>query len=47
MDSNKKTMENIASFNYSIQNSRAQLVLFFFQFHTAFAVKIVIGKQFF
>ncbi|AGE50319.1 hypothetical protein ATCVCanal1_812L [Acanthocystis turfacea Chlorella virus Canal-1] len=32
---NNKTMESIASFNYSIQNSKGQLVLFFFQFQMA------------
>jgi len=32
---NNRTMENIASFNYAIQNSKGQLVLFFFQFQMA------------
>jgi len=35
MNSNNKNLESIASFNYSIQNSKGQLVLFFFQFQMA------------
>ncbi|AGE59572.1 hypothetical protein ATCVOR07043_916L [Acanthocystis turfacea Chlorella virus OR0704.3] len=35
MNNKTRTMENIASFNYSIQNSKGQLVLFFFQFQMA------------